>query len=70
MTADDVVFTYKFGISNKAPRFLGSVSTLVKDVVKIDNYTVRFVLNKPSPFFLLNLATSFQFIVPKKIWDG
>jgi len=70
LTADDVVFTYKFGISNKAPRFLGSVSTLVKDVIKIDNYTVRFVLNKPSPFFLLNLATSFQFIAPKKIWDG
>ncbi|MEM1611116.1 MAG: ABC transporter substrate-binding protein [Sulfolobales archaeon] len=70
LTADDVVFTYKFGISNKAPRYLGTISTLIKDIEKIDNYTVRFILKQPSAFFLLNLATSFQFIVPKKIWEG
>ncbi|MEM1633151.1 MAG: ABC transporter substrate-binding protein [Sulfolobales archaeon] len=69
LTADDVVFTYKFGISNKAPRYLGTVTALIKDIEKIDNYTVRFILKDPSPFFLVSLATSFQFIVPKKIWE-
>lgn len=70
LTADDVVFTYKFGISNKAPRFIGPVSRVLKDIEKIDNYTVRFVLNKPSALFLLNLATSYQFIVPKHVWEN
>jgi len=36
LTADGEVFTYRFDISNKAPKFLGSVFTLVKDVVKIE----------------------------------
>lgn len=70
LTADDVVFTYKYGISNKAARYLGTISNLVRDIEKIDNYTVRFILKSPSPFFLLSLATSFQFIVPKKIWEN
>jgi ABC-type transport system substrate-binding protein len=70
LTADDVVFTYEFGIKNKAPRFLGTVSQLVDKIEKVDNYTVRFILKKPSVFFLTSLATSFQFIVPKKIWEN
>jgi len=70
LTADDVVFTYEFGIKNKAPRFLGTVSQLVEKIEKIDNYTVRFVLKSPSVFFLTSLATSFQFIVPKRIWEN
>jgi ABC-type transport system substrate-binding protein len=47
LTADDAVFTYKYGIGNNAPRYLGTISVLIKDIEKIDNYTVRFILNKP-----------------------
>ncbi len=70
LTADDVVFTYEFGIKNKAPRFLGAVSQLVEKIEKVDGYTVRFVLKNSSIFFLTSLATSFQFIVPKHIWEN
>lgn len=68
LTADDVVFTYEFGIRNKAARFIGIVSELTERIEKVDDYTVRFVLKSPSVFFLTSLATSYQFIAPKHIW--
>lgn len=68
LTADDVVFTYEFGIRNKAARFIGTVSELTERIEKVDDYTVRFVLKSPSVFFLTSLATSYQFIAPKHIW--
>ncbi|PIE63971.1 MAG: ABC transporter substrate-binding protein, partial [Desulfobacterales bacterium] len=68
--ADDVLFTFKRMWDKKHPfhsvtpgnyiYFEGmGMPDLIKDITKIDDYTVRFTLNKPEAPMLANLAMDF-----------
>ncbi len=65
-TADDVVFTFTEGIRQETQRFVG-LKDIIESVEKVDDYTVRFVLKNPYPFFLIDLATGYYYIAPKHI---
>mgnify|MGYP000530602486 CR=1 FL=1 len=67
-TADDVVFTFTKGIELGTPRFI-DLKDYVEKVEKVDDYTVKFTLKYPYPFFLYDLATGYIYIVPKHIWE-
>jgi len=68
-TADDVVFTFGEGMRQETTRFIG-LKDIIESVEKVDEYTVRFKLKTPYPFFLLELATGYYYIVPKHIAEG
>jgi peptide/nickel transport system substrate-binding protein len=65
-TADDVVFTFTQGIAQETQRFVG-LKDIIEKVEKVDDYTVRFILKNPYPFFLIDLATGYYYIAPKHI---
>ncbi len=68
-TADDVVATFKEGIKQGTTRFV-DLKDIISDVVKVDDYTVKFILKHPYPFFLLDLASGYIYIAPKHIIEG
>ena len=72
--ADDVLFTFnrqrlsshpfhKVGGGNYTYYTGMSLDKMIKDIVKVDDYTVLFVLNYPSSPFLSNLAMHFASIL-------
>jgi ABC-type transport system substrate-binding protein len=69
LTADDVVYTFSEGMRQNTSRYIG-LKDVVKSVEKVDDRTVRFVLYKPNPFFILTLTTGFYYIVPKHVIEG
>jgi len=74
-TADDVVFSLKRQYDKNNPynkiggtyKYWGAMnmSDIVKDVVKLDKYTVKITLKKPEAPFLSNMAMDFASIVSK-----
>ncbi|RAH97247.1 ABC transporter substrate-binding protein [Acuticoccus sediminis] len=79
--ADDVLFTfdrqreadnpwheYTSGISWEYFNAM-SMPDLVKDIEKVDDYTVKFVLTRPEAPFLANMAMDFASIVSKEYAD-
>ncbi|HEY0919706.1 ABC transporter substrate-binding protein [Devosia sp.] len=79
--ADDVVFSferqwkadhpwyaYSAGISWEYFNSM-SMGDLLKDIVKVDDYTVKFVLNRPEAPFIANLAMDFASILSKEYAD-
>lgn len=71
--ADDVVFTFARQWNKEHPYHAVSGGTyeyfngmgmqdLIKDIVKVDDYTVKFVLNQPEAPFIANLAMDFASI--------
>ncbi|WOH37617.1 ABC transporter substrate-binding protein [Thalassotalea fonticola] len=81
MNADDVIFSFN-RILDKEQAFYQSVDgkfpffqsvkfdDLVKDVEKIDDYTVRFRLTHPQSSFLANIAAPFSVILSKEYADS
>lgn len=79
--ADDVVFTFERQWKEANPwyayttgiswEYFNSMSmpALLKEIVKLDDYTVKFVLNRPEAPFLANLAMDFASIVSKEYAD-
>ena len=79
--ADDVVFTFMRQWKKDDPwhqytagaaweYFDGmSMPDLIKDIVKVDDYTVKFVLNRPEAPMLANLAMDFASIMSKEYAD-
>jgi peptide/nickel transport system substrate-binding protein len=63
LTADDVVFTYNYIIDNKMPAFSGTATGITK-AVKVDDYTVQLVTDKPKS----NILRLWIPILPKHIW--
>jgi len=75
LNADDVLFSFKRMLSSEHP-FHGvnieaqsetylynhPFSNLVNDIVKIDEHTIRFLLNKPDATLLANLAAHYSVI--------
>jgi len=71
--ADDVIFSFMrqwdenhpyHGVSGGAYEYFNAMSMpdLIKDIVKVDDYTVKFVLNRPEAPMIANLAMDFASI--------
>ncbi|HHI82560.1 MAG TPA: ABC transporter substrate-binding protein, partial [Rhizobiales bacterium] len=81
MNADDVVFSFMRQLKKDHPwhqytagtaweYFNGmSMPSLLKDVVKVDDYTVKFILNRPESPMIANLAMDFASIMSKEYAD-
>ena len=68
-TADDVVFTYRY-LKEHPPRgFVWGAMYMVKDVKKVDDYTVDIVPAGDSPEFL-ELTAATVLILPRHIWQN
>ena len=79
--ADDVIFTFERQWKKDNPwnqytagtaweYFDGmSMPDLLKEIVKVDDYTVKFVLNRPEAPMLANLAMDFASIMSKEYAD-
>ncbi|MCW4630378.1 MULTISPECIES: ABC transporter substrate-binding protein [Marinomonas] len=79
--ADDVLFTFNRQRleSNPYHKVGGgsygyfddmAMGTLIKDIVKVDDYTVKFILNHPEAPFVANLAMDFASIFSKEQADA
>ncbi|MCZ7863555.1 ABC transporter substrate-binding protein [Agrobacterium salinitolerans] len=79
--ADDVIFSYDRQRDAKNPwnQYIAGITyeyfnsmempSLIKDIVKVDDYTVKFVLTRPEAPFLANIAMPFASIVSKEYAD-
>ena len=68
-TADDVVFSYRY-LKEHPPRgFVWGALYMVKDVKKVDDYTVDIIPVKDSPEFL-ELTAATVLILPRHIWQS
>ncbi len=82
LNADDVVFSIDRQINKSNPwnQYVAGAAweyaagmgfpDLIKSVEKVDDLTVKFVLNRPEAPFLANLAMPFASIVSKEYADG
>jgi dipeptide transport system substrate-binding protein len=79
--ADDVVFTFErqfkqdnpyFALNGASWEYFQSMSMpdLIKSVEKVDDLTVKFVLNSPSSPFIADIAMDFASIVSKEYADA
>ena len=65
--AEDVVFSFKRLIDPEVGSpILGQVE-VIKDIVALNDYTVRFDLSRPNAFFLEPLTTYYTKVIPKGI---
>ena len=79
--ADDVVFTFERQLKEDNPwnKYTEGTSweyfnamdmpTLIKDIVKVDDMTVKFVLNRPEAPIVANMAMDFASIFSKEYAD-
>ncbi|MFD0981765.1 ABC transporter substrate-binding protein [Tropicimonas aquimaris] len=79
--ADDVIFSFERqwkednpykGVSGGTWEYFDGMSMpdLLKEIVKVDDYTVKFVLNRPEAPMIANLAMGFASIVSKEYADA
>ncbi len=78
--ADDVLFTFNRQRDEAHPYHLVSGGTyeyfksmemdkIIKDIIKVDNYTVKFILSRKEAPFIANLAMDFASILSKEYAD-
>lgn len=79
--ADDVLFSYNRQIDKTSPwyAYTGAanwemfdameIPNIVKEIVKVDDHTVKFVLNQPDASLLAKLALNFGAIMSKEYAD-
>ena len=63
--ADAVVFTFEHAMKGNTAWAIESV----RDIIKLDDYTVKFVLKSPSLAFLLNIADAYFGIVSPTAYE-
>ncbi len=79
--ADDVIFSFDrqrlaynpyHTVSGGTWEYFGGMSMpdLIKEIVKVDDYTVKFVLNRPEAPMMANLAMDFASIVSAEYADA
>lgn len=79
--ADDVLFSFNRQRNNSDPwyKVSGGVykyyndmefNKLIRDVIKLDDYKVKIILNKPNSPFLSNMAMDFASILSKEYADA
>lgn len=77
MNADDVLFSFQRALQKDHPfhnvsgghyvYFAGmEMDKMIKEIKKIDDHTVQFVLNQPAAPFLANMAMNFAVILSKE----
>jgi dipeptide transport system substrate-binding protein len=81
LNADDVIFSFERQWKEDHPYFAYaagvsweyfnsmSMGALLKEIVKVDDMTVKFVLNRPEAPFIANLAMDFASILSKEYAD-
>lgn len=69
VTSQDVVFTFNYLAKYAQPVILKPYLTAVKNVIAVDDATVRFILTQPYAPFITNTLTQIP-ILPQHIWDG
>ena len=81
LNADDVVFSFQRQLDENNPWYKYTEGTaweyfnamdmpnLIKEIVKVDDMTVKFVLNKPESPTIANLAMDFASIMSKEYAD-
>jgi dipeptide transport system substrate-binding protein len=80
MNADDVLFSYNRALKADHPYHNVSggnyiyyqgmeLNKMIKDIQKVDDHTVRFVLNAPEAPFLADVGMSFAVILSKEYGD-
>ncbi|PIE07015.1 MAG: ABC transporter substrate-binding protein [Rhodobacterales bacterium] len=78
--ADDVIFSYMRQKDQDDPWYNAEGGTweyfdymgmpdLIKEIVKVDDHTVKFVLNRPEAPFLSNMAMDFASVMSKEYAD-
>lgn len=79
--ADDVIFSFDRMRNKDNPwheytagityEYFDSMEmgVLIKDIVKVDDYTVKFILNRPEAPFLANVSMPFASIISKEYTD-
>lgn len=79
--ADDVIFSFERQKDKTSPwhEYTAGISyeyfdsmemgTLIKEIVKVDDHTVKFVLTRPEAPFIANLAMDFASIISKEYAD-
>ena len=78
--ADDVVFSFMRQLDKEGPWYSAeggaweyfdgmSMPDLIKEIVKVDDYTVKFVLNRVEAPFIANMAMDFGSIVSAEYAD-
>ncbi|MDZ4093538.1 MAG: ABC transporter substrate-binding protein [Paracoccaceae bacterium] len=81
LNADDVIFSFDrqrlaenpyFAVSGGSWEYFNSMSMpdLIKEIVRVDDLTVKFVLNRPEAPMMANLAMDFASIVSKEYADA
>ncbi len=81
MNADDVIFSFERQQKEDNPYYTVSGGTweyfqgmsmpdLIKEIVKVDDLTVKFVLNRPEAPMLANMAMDFASIMSKEYADA
>jgi dipeptide transport system substrate-binding protein len=79
--ADDVLYSFDrmwdkenpyHGVSGGSYEYFDAMSMpdLIKDIVKVDDYTVKFVLNRPEAPFIANMAMDFASILSGEYADN
>ena len=79
--ADDVVFTFMrqfdknhpyYKVGNASYEYFNSMSMpeLLKDIVKVDDYTVKFILNRPEAPFIANMGMDFASVFSAEYADN
>lgn len=78
--ADDVLFSFDrqrdkshpyFNVSGGVYKYYEDMAmgSLIKDIIKLDDYTVKFILARPESPFLANMAMDFASIMSKEYAD-
>lgn len=69
--ADDLIYTVSVQKDNKGWAYTGQFSTYVKEMVRVDDYTVLFKLTKPNSRFhgLFTVRWSACFMIPKHVFE-
>jgi dipeptide transport system substrate-binding protein len=81
LNADDVIFSFDrqrvetnpyFTVSGGSWEYFNAMSMpdLIKEIVRVDDMTVKFVLNRPEAPMMANLAMDFASIVSKEYADA
>ncbi len=80
MNADDVIFSFERALKKDHPfhnvsggrytYFSGmEMDKMIKQIVKVDDHTVKFILNAPEAPFLADMAMSFAVVLSKEYAD-
>ena len=73
LNADDIIYSIDIQKATKGLGQYGAYQEWIKEVKKIDDLTVEFILNKANPRFPLerfsDMLCGYDWVVPKHVWE-